>query len=220
MKVGTDGVLLGAWASAVAPSFALDIGTGTGLIAIMLAQRYPSLQHIDAVEVDESAALQAERNVAASPWAERIHIHQTRVQSFTSAHNGLYELIVSNPPYFTHGTVAHQENRKKARHNVDLPYIDLILAVDKLMSPHGHFCLILPRQEGLGFVDMAKDHRLYCTHMTHVRSKLDKPVERLLLVFERSKSLMKEQVLTLQYEQRNHFRPEYRALVQDFYTIL
>lgn len=219
MKVGTDGVLLGAWANTEAVSSALDIGTGTGLIAIMLGQRLPDTQ-IHAVEIDEIACEQARENAETAPWADRLHMHQESVQDFTRRWPDTFDLIVSNPPFFTGGTFSENQGRNSVRHTVKLPHNDLLTSVRRLLSPDGRFCLILPLIEGLRFRELAETYQLYCTHITEVHPKADKPVERLLMQFEREAKPCQTDKLIIQKEKRSDWREEYVELTKDFYLYM
>lgn len=216
MKVGTDGVLLGAWAETDNASNILDIGAGTGVIAIMLAQRAENAM-IDAVEIDEIACTQASENMQASPWSKRLNPIQDAIQDYARTSTKQYDLIVSNPPFFTGGTFSNEEYRNVVRHTVKLPNGDLLAAVRSLLADSGKFCVILPTIEGLRFQERAQNYRLFCTKMTEVKPKDDKPVERLLLQFEKTPKPLVENSLVIQFEKRNHYTEDYIALTGDFY---
>lgn len=215
MKVGTDGVLLGAWANTSGASRILDIGAGTGLIAIMLAQRNENAV-VHAVEIDETACQQALKNMADSPFAERLSCLPISIQDY-SFKKEKYDLIVSNPPFFSGGTLSENSDRDAVRHTVKLPHGALLLSVQRLLNNTGKFAVILPFIEGLRFEEMAATYNLYCTRKTEVKPKVDKPIERLLLEFEKDK---KEQIidqLIIQKEERNDWTDDYIALTGDFY---
>ena len=144
MKVGTDGVLLGAWANCEGAKRILDIGTGTGVIALQMAQRNAEAQ-IHAVEIDEAAAKRARANFDNSPWAERLNVEQTAVQEFSPAEK--FDLIVSNPPYFVDSLLPPDTKRSTARHTHDLTFEELDNAVARLLAGDGKFALILPVTE-------------------------------------------------------------------------
>jgi len=217
MKVGTDGVLLGAWANVSGRKRVLDIGTGSGVIAIMLGQRTPKAI-VEGVEIDEVSAAQAAENMQAAPWANRLKLHQSSIQDFARQAPEPYDLIVSNPPFFTGGTFSDSDNRSNVRHTVKLPHGDLLSAVRDLLTEKGRFALILPFIEGLRFQEMAATYHLYCTHCTEVKPKADKPVERLLLNFERKEpAKIKQDELIIQKEKRNDWTDQYTALTKDFY---
>lgn len=142
MKVGTDGTLLGAWAQASeAPCRILDIGTGTGLIALMMAQRFPQAQ-VTAIDIDEGAVCQARENVAASPFAERVHVVKADVLTLDDAEK--YDSIVCNPPFFEDSLTCPDPQRTEARHTVTLGYRQLMEAAFRLLSDDGRFSVIIP----------------------------------------------------------------------------
>ncbi len=216
MKIGTDGVLLGAWASVENAAIALDIGAGSGVIAIMLGQRNPTLE-VHAVEIDEASAAQCADNMKSAPWASRLSVHGVSLQHFAAQTDVLYDLVVSNPPFFSGGTFSSDENRNNVRHTVKLPHGDLLGAAKKLLSPKGRFCVILPYIEGLRFAELAENYHLYLTKMTEVRPLAQKSVERLLLQFELSPKILEKDELVIQYEKRNDWTAAYKALTGDFY---
>ncbi|MEM1324467.1 MAG: methyltransferase [Bacteroidota bacterium] len=216
MKVGTDGTLLGAWATATTPQHILDIGTGTGLIAIMLGQRFSDTQ-VEAVEIDETACAQATENMQAAPWADRLQAHSVSIQDFVKTTGRKYDLIVSNPPFFTGGTFSDRQARNEVRHTVKLPHGDLLSAVRNLLSPNGTFALVLPLIEGLRFEELANSYKLYCTRKTEVRPRKENAVNRLLMQFEREEQPTKVDELVLYTENQNERTAAYAALTEDFY---
>ena len=214
-KVGTDGVLLGSWVKIhESDKLFLDIGTGSGVIALMLAQRTKSGVHIDALEIHEKDASQARRNVANSPWPEKITVHHTAAQAFVPAKH--YDLIVSNPPYFEKSLLPPDHKRSAARHTHELSFTDLLDCVSRLMSPQGKFSAILPYAEALRFEDMADGIGLFVTRHTNFRSRDHKPVERVLFEFSRTQSPVERTDLTL-YADDNTWTEQYRKLTKDFY---
>ncbi len=219
MKVGTDGVLLGAWVDVSGASIALDIGAGTGVIAIMLAQRNPDMI-IEAVEINDLAYEQAKENMSNVPWSGNLSVFHDSVQDFAQKTSNSYELIVSNPPFFSGGTLSSHHSRNDVRHTVKLPSGDLLRVVRKLLAPHGRFGLILPHLEGLKFKELAESYSLFCTRMTEVRPKVEKGVERLLMEFEKVEKPMKKDELVIQYEGRNNYTEEYIALTKAFYLFM
>lgn len=217
MKVGTDGVLLGAWVEADQARRILDVGTGTGVIAIMLAQRNAMAQ-VHGLDIDEEACRQAAENMARSPWRHRLKaIHQS-VQDYAQQSELTYDLVVSNPPFFTGGVLSESVHRSQVRHTVKLPHGDLLRAVRQLLAPQGIFAVVLPLLEGLRFIELARDYRLYCERMTEVRTKPGKPVSRLLLQFVPFiPDAARKDELVLQQENDNARTPEYQALTEAFY---
>lgn len=216
MKIGTDGILLGAWANIEGARQMLDIGTGTGLIAMMLGQRSASAQ-IHAVEVDQDSCQQARENMAAAPWADRLHLHAQSIQDFARSTELQFDLIVSNPPFFTGGTFSDRSDRAQVRHTVKMPHGDLLSAVRTLLAPGGRFALILPLLEGLRFQELAETYHLYCTRLTEVHPKKDKPVERLLMEFAQDERPLQKDQLVIQREQNNDWTEAFTALTRDFY---
>jgi tRNA1Val (adenine37-N6)-methyltransferase len=220
MKVGTDGVLLGAWSDAMGAGNILDIGTGTGLIAIMLAQRATAAT-IHAVEIDDEAAAQAAENMKASPWADRLNCFHASIQDFAKQSRHKYDLIVSNPPFFSGGTFSNSQDKNSVRHTIKLPHGDLLSAVRSLLAPHGRFCVVLPQMEGLRFREMANNYGIYSTRMVEVVPKQGKPVERLLLQFELlAKPEEKSQLVIHNSDNANDWSLDFRQLTGDYYLKL
>lgn len=215
-KVGTDGVLLGAWADVAGRQRALDIGTGTGLLALMLAQRNPALW-VDGVELDAAAAAQAAENVAASPWGDRVRVWQTAVQQFHPTTR--YDLIISNPPFFAadQHLAAPNAARRQARQTTTLSYADLLDCVGRLLGENGRFCLILPITAGQEFVQLAAARGLWCGRETAVFSTPTKPAHRLLLELGWEKREPVRDRLTIETEQHHVYTAEFWALTADFY---
>lgn len=214
MKVGTDGVLLGAWANIEKAQSILDIGTGSGVIALMLAQRSSPETYIDAVEVEEQDAVQAQENVTASPWPKKIHIHHSSIQQFSPEKK--YDAIVSNPPYFINSQQPPDARRTLARHTLSLSHHDLLLAVKRLLHTHGTFSIILPYTEGLQFIELAHSFSLYCSRQWGFKTREGKPVERWLLEFSRTVSLAEKDEIIL-YDATNGWSQSYRELTRGFY---
>lgn len=178
MKVGTDGVLLGAWTGLrTTDRRMLDIGTGTGLIALMLAQRAPEAR-ITGIDIDDVS--QARENAAASPWGDRLYFEQTPVQTFRPAER--YDLIVSNPPFYVDSLTCPDAGRTAARHTVHLSYEELVDSVVRLLAPGGRFAVVLPTPESEHFRHLASA-RLLLTHLTRVRTTPRRSVRRVLMEF-------------------------------------
>lgn len=218
MKVGTDAVLLGAWAATREGTSLLDIGTGSGVIALMLAQRTPATAKIDAVEVEADDAAQARENISHSPWPHKIVVHQLPVQSFDPGK--LYNVIVSNPPYFVNSQPPPDQRRVHARHTVLLDFDTLIHTVVRLLSPAGRFSIILPYTEGLDF--LARTHGLlYCTRRWSFRARHEKPVERWLLEFAKHPDSCEEGEIVLYDEtDKQEWSQDYKTLTREFYLKL
>ncbi|MBK8669193.1 MAG: methyltransferase [Saprospiraceae bacterium] len=155
MKVNTDGVLLGAWSDISTKKNVLDIGTGTGVIAIMVAQKNEEII-AHGLEIDEIAYKQARLNMEQSPFSQRLEAIYDSLQNYCEITTHKYDLIISNPPFFSGGTFSLNENKKNVRHTIKLSHTDLLRSVKKLLTPDGHFDLILPYIEGLRFIEMAE----------------------------------------------------------------
>lgn len=218
MKVGIDGVLLGVWVSIDKAKQILDIGTGTGLIALMLAQRSES--NVIAIDIDRDAILQAKENIKNSPWMERLRVYEFSLQEFVATSPGLFDLIVSNPPYFVNSLKAPSQSRTTARHTDSLTHQELIENAMKLLNPDGRICIILPVNEGLQCVAFAQSKGLYCTKQVNVFPKQGVAAKRLLLEFSFIPSPMKVSELTIEAEERHQYSPEFTELAKDFYLKL
>jgi len=214
--VGTDSVLLGAWAGLEnAPARILDIGTGTGVIALMLAQRAADAQ-ITAVEMHPASVSCARRNAAASPWADRLNVFETSIQDFAAADTPVFDLIVSNPPFFSETTVSPDPARRLGRHTASLTAVELIVAVQVLLAQNGRFCVILPEMEGKRLCELAALQGLYVTNIMTIRSRSDRPIERLLLCLERSPYGFERSELFI-YMKNGGYALEYQELTSKFY---
>jgi tRNA1Val (adenine37-N6)-methyltransferase len=216
MKVGTDGVLLGAWTSlSHHPDTILDIGAGTGLIALMLAQR-SAAETIDAVEAEGAAFEECVENFEASPWGDRLFCYHTGFADFAEEIEDRYELIVSNPPYFESQVASPDPARDRARQLAALPFEVLLDGVGKLLAPKGRFSVILPFAAEAAFIKEAGSAGLYPSRRTRVKGNPTAPVKRSLLEFTREAGPCEEHTLTIEWE-RHQYTPEYTALTRDFY---
>ncbi|MBK7410644.1 MAG: methyltransferase [Saprospirales bacterium] len=217
MKVGTDGVLLGAWTPVEGAKTILDIGTGTGLIALMLAQRAPGAL-IHAVELDAPSAEQAAENAIASPWGDRVSVIPQGIQEFALHATTRYDLIVSNPPFFYGGLKSPRAERNRVRHAETLTFGELLKTVAHLLAPTGRFCVILPQAEGTAFQQIALSFGLFHTRIREVCGRSGKPVERLLLQFEReSRPVLREPLLSIYDETPGIWTEAFNALTGGYY---
>ena len=212
MKVGTDGVLIGAWTDTPKNGKALDIGTGTGLISIMLAQR--SDLDIDAIEIDESAFEQAKDNISNSPWPQKINLHNISLQDYTVEHK--YKLIVSNPPFFTNSHKTPSENRNLARHNDSLSFDELLQKTSNMLHNEGHASFIIPFQEEQNFIETASKHRLYPNRITRVKGNTDSPIKRSMIEFSFNHDRVNYDELIIEIS-RHNYTLEYIELTKEFY---
>ncbi|MCX6224846.1 MAG: methyltransferase [Bacteroidia bacterium] len=231
MKVGTDGVLLGAWAncsrdaylrpfgsrqSAVGSGNMMDIGTGTGLIALMLAQRFHEAR-IVALEIDEEAAGQAKENVEASDWAGRIDVIQADFRSWEPASDRRFDLIVCNPPFFTRSLKNPDSQRSMARHDDDLPLSDLIQKSAGLLSPVGKLAIILPVDRFQHAMIVAIENGLFLNRRLNIRGHLHAPVKRVLVEWGKENGTAETAELVIETGVRGIYTEDYKRLTGEFY---
>lgn len=219
MKVGTDGVLVGAWAQVEGASRILDIGTGSGLIALMLAQRNPRA-FITAVDIDEAAVEQARENVARSPWPGRMNVAQLDVRQVPDNWEGRFDVIVSNPPYFVESVKCPQAQRNTARHTDELDFGSLLAKVAFLLSDEGCFSVILPVTAASGFVALALKEGLSLSRQTWVHPRVELPPKRVLMSFFKSACVQTETCHLAIETERHVYTPEFEALAKPFYLAL
>jgi tRNA1Val (adenine37-N6)-methyltransferase len=221
MKVGTDGVLLGAWCDSVDAKTILDIGTGTGVIAIMQAQRNENAEII-ALEIDDKAAQQATLNFQRCKWSERLTAFHCSIQDFATKSTSKFDHIISNPPFYNSDsfTKANGNERIMARNTETLNYSELVKGVQLLLAETGKFSVIIPISELGKLLMETKSLELYLTRKTLVQPTKEKAAHRVLLEFSKMNSKLEEQVLVIQKGQRNEFTEEYIELTKDFYIIL
>lgn len=219
MKVGTDGVLLGAWTRIPDEvCSALDIGTGTGLIALQLAQRCES-EIIDALEIEPGAFEQAVENFENSPWSDRLFCYHASLQEFQMEMDEGYDLIVCNPPFFNNSFPADGEERNLARQTEQLDFESLLRSVSKLLNPNGTCAFIIPFDQEAEFTALGEKHKLYPSRVTRVKGSPTGPFKRSLLQMQRKKVSLDHADLILETS-RHVYTDEYRTLVQDFYLKL
>lgn len=193
MKVGTDGLLLGAWADG--GKHILDIGTGTGLISLMMAQRFPAA-FVDAIDIDSDAASQAEENVLHSPFADRVSVRCVSIQNYSVERR--YDSIVCNPPYFTHSLLSPDAKRTLARHSVALPFDELFQNASRLLSDDGRFSIVVPVDASSQIDTYAAIAGLFLVRRCLVRTTPKKQPRRMLLTFSSSPSPIIEEEVVIQ----------------------
>lgn len=216
MKVGTDGVLLGAWADVVGCRSLLDVGTGTGLVALMAAQRAPEA-HITALEIDTAAATQAAENVAASPFADRVCVLQGDVRGFQTKEP--FDALLCNPPYFERSLHCPDSARSTARHGDSLSLDALAEVAARLLSDGGSLSVVLPAERRTDMVVAAATRSLFLTRETLVRTLPSKAPKRVLLAFARHASACSPQTLCIEVSPGT-YSPDFIALVRNFYLKL
>ena len=215
-KVGTDGVLLGASADVKGKKRILDVGTGTGLIALMLAQRCDA--EIVAIEPDKESFDQASENVLKSRWAERIRLINCSLQDYQDS-GDTSGLIVSNPPYFIDSLKNPDPARAKTRHSISLTHSDILQGAGRLLRIDGILQLIMPYTEGTVFMAEAVSYDFFCSHILKIRPTPTSGIRRLILTMIRERKKATEQFLTIETGKRHYFTEEYKNLTRDFYLM-
>ena len=213
-KVGTDGVLVGAFANITGVEKILEIGTGTGLIAIMLAQRCEA--EIIAIEPDYESYIQAFDNVRLCKWSSRIKVEHTDLQNYYPDKRK-FDLIVTNPPYFTDSLKNPDSRKSAARHNDSLTSEELLVGVSRLLDDNGHLQLIMPYVEGTVFIAEAQKYGLYCNNILKIKPLPTAEIRRLILSFSRERLKVIEKFLAIEHGKRHEFTEEYINLTKDFY---
>jgi len=216
MKIGTDGVLLGAWTPLINnPYNVLDIGAGTGILSLMLAQR-SNAEQIDAIEIDEEAYEQCVENFEASPWGDKLFCFHAGLDEFVDEPEDEYDLIISNPPFYTDDYKSDNASRDLARFEDALPFEELIEAAALLLSDNGIFSVIIPYKEEERFVSLCKELDLFPLKMTRVKGTPTSEIKRSLLAFCRMEQtpLIDELVIEIS---RHNYTPEYIELTKEFY---
>lgn len=223
MKIGTDAVLLGAWTSLNANPFSiLDIGAGTGVLALMMAQR-STAELIDAIEIDDGAYEQCVDNFEQSPWADRLFCYHAAldefVEDFSDDESGMddsYDLIISNPPFYTDTFKSDNDQRDLARFTDAMPFRDLIESVSKLLSQQGVFSVVIPFSEETDFIVLASKEHLYPQRILRVKGTPESELKRSLIEFSFQKTQIEPKELIIETV-RHHYTDDYIALTKDFY---
>lgn len=218
MKVNTDGVLIGAWTQVDNVKNVLDIGTGTGLIALMLAQR--SNASITGIEIEPKAAEEATHNARHSKWNERITILPVSFQQFVATTELRFDLIVSNPPFFSNSAKNTNPDLSVARHNHLLPFGDIISGAFKMLTSHGRLSLILPSSAASGFILMAQKQGLFLHRITGVKPFPDKDVNRVLIEFGKQNQEVSDNEISVYDHSKKEYSTEFKLLTRDFYLKL
>ncbi|EGV42123.1 methyltransferase domain-containing protein [Bizionia argentinensis JUB59] len=225
MKIGTDAVLLGAWTSlSFNPFSILDIGTGTGILSLMLAQR-SNAEIIDALEIDDAAYEQCVDNFELSAWADRLFCYHASLEEFTDEIEEQYDLIISNPPFYIPSLPSAsrikdgkklESSRETARFQDAMPFEHLIKSVSKLLSEIGEFSVIIPFQEEETFINLAASYALFPSRLTHVQGNPKSEIKRSLITFTRNHTEVKKSHLIIETE-RHKYTDDYVTLTKDFY---
>lgn len=216
MKIGTDSVLLGAWTSLNENPFSiLDIGSGTGVLALMLAQR-SNAELIDAIEIDDEAYEQCVDNFENALWSDRLFCYHASLEEFAEEIEDKYDLIISNPPFYSENYKTSNEQRDMARFSDALPFDQLLENVSKLLSDSGTFSVIIPFKEEQDFIDLASTFGLFPKRILHVKGNPDSEIKRSLLEFSLGENDIITEQLTIETN-RHQYTQEYINLTQDFY---
>ncbi len=212
LKVGTDGVVLGAWTNVEGAKRVLDIGTGTGLLALMIAQRNEEAR-IDAIEIDDASAEQAAENVAASRWADRIRVHRMDVRKMKSDQK--YDLIICNPPFYAGEMRSPDERVGVAKHSGELGFADLSRTVSDHLSDHGKFACIIPINREKELIALLARNSIHPSRRCELKYLEDRPAKRLLFELSRDRKEVRPEVLVVENDP-GEFTLQYRYLLKDF----
>ena len=219
MKVGTDGVLLGAWCPTKENTSILDIGCGCGLISLMLAQRIKNTS-IKAIDIDKGAIENTQENFRKSMWRNKLTAIGMSIQRFSEVSTDKFDIIVSNPPFFEESLKSNKSKRNLARHNNSLPFKTLLQCVDKLMTIDGIFVGILPINEGCRFIEQAKEYKLFCYKKIHVANKPSHAIKRIMFCLSRKEVDITIAPTLFIRNDDNSYSQEYLELTKDFYTFI
>lgn len=212
MKIGIDSVLLGAWCPIDNASTILDVGTGTGILSLMLAQRTSS--HIDAIEIEKDAFQEANENISNSIYSQKISVFHCALQEFKTKSS--YDLIISNPPYYNGTLLSENKNRNLARHQTSLNYDEFIKFCADLLSPTGRLVFILPTLASTEISVLAEKYRLSIKNKTYVYGKQGKEAKRCLFILQKTPCHSEESRITIR-NNYNRYSKEFQELTRDFY---
>ena len=216
MKVTTEGCILGAWAHHSAPARILDIGTGTGLLSLMLAQRYPQAQ-IEAVELNTEASGQAVLNFSNSPWSTRLNLHNLAIQGFTPDSGEPFDLIICNPPFYQNDLKSADTQKAMATHNDHLTSSVLVNTIQRLLKTNGSAFVLYPVFESEGFEKQLGENGLYAMSKLYIRDKINKPVfRRILRIGKKCISTPKQHTLIIK-DQAGNYTQGFTDLLRAYY---
>lgn len=217
MKVGTDGVLLGAWTRVPGPGGrVLDVGTGTGLIALMIAQRTENVR-IDAVEIDQNACNQTIENFSMSEWKDRLNVTHSSYQAYMKGVKNHYDLVICNPPFFSDSLKAPDKSRSIARHDDLLNPRELFLHSSTGMKEDGSLSIIIPYSRMEEFIHIAEGYSFYCNRLAKVKPVPEKPPKRVIIEFSGLKQTRREEEFIIEESGRHGYSERFMELTKDFY---
>ncbi len=217
MKVGTDAVLLGAWANVHNANTILDIGTGTGILALMLAQKNTTAR-ITAIDIDAGAVAQAQYNFEQSKFTAQLTVQHVTLQQYAQQCGTHYDVIISNPPFFENSSRAHDTARNLARHNDTLTLTELIVAVNTLLTPNGMFYVVLPAAQEPIVASLVTKHRMYIAKIMYIHTKEYKAPKRILIAVSKRLQPLTEEHLIIELDARHQYSNEYKALTSPYYV--
>ncbi|GGZ85554.1 tRNA1(Val) (adenine(37)-N6)-methyltransferase [Algibacter mikhailovii] len=216
MKIGTDAVLLGAWTSLKNQPFSiLDIGAGTGILSLMLAQR-SAAEVIDALEIDNLAYEQCVDNFEQSPWGDRLFCYHASLEEFANEIDDQYDLIICNPPFFAEDYKTKNNQRDLARFQEAMPFEHLLESVSKLLNKNGVFAVVIPYNQESYFISIASKLGLFAHKILHVKGNPSSEIKRSLIEFSYNKQNIIKEDLTIEFD-RHQYTPEYINLTKEFY---
>ncbi len=220
MKVNSDGVLLGAWANVDGADSILDIGAGSGVVGLMLAQKRPDAS-IVGVEIDDCSCRQAEINFDNSPWSKNLSVVESGIQEYGKNTDRKFDHIVSNPPFFSGGTLSDNQPKNIVRHTVKMSHGDLLLAIRRLLADDGRCSIILPILEGMRFIEIVERYSFFITRRTLMRPRVDKPLERILFEFSKKQHPEVDEVELVMYKGNSkEYTDDYKAITKEYYLKL
>ncbi|WP_235835824.1 tRNA1(Val) (adenine(37)-N6)-methyltransferase [Cognatitamlana onchidii] len=216
MKVGTDGVLLGAWTPINRhPISILDIGAGTGLLSLIMAQR-SFAEVIDAIEIDDDAYEQCVDNFEQSLWGDRLFCYHASLEEFTEEIEDTYDLIICNPPFYSENYKTENDQRDLARFQDAMPFNHLLESVSTLLAPNGTFSVVIPYIEENRFIEMAASLKLFPNNILHVQGNPNSPIKRSLIIFSFVETSIEKDLLIIETD-RHKYTSNYIKLTKDFY---